>query len=327
MTRFPQSLCMVLVLCSGAFGCAGPEEDLSPTIANLGEMPSVEQLETFWVAAEKQGTPLIEAADDSDDQQLATFLWQGDSETRNVLVSGIGGFDDFAGNTMAQIAGTDVWYRTYLLPGDFRASYYLSPNDLLSMPPPGDREALIAQVMNYQTDPLNKSPWTNRRSSFSLSPWPGDRWLEDRESVPKGVIETVEAINSTVLGNQRRIDVYLPPGRQGDVPFLLFFDGRRNLTDIPVPKILDNLIAEGKISPVAALFVGNAPGLETRTKELACNDDFLRFVTDELLPWAHDNFPLSNDPMKTSWRNRVPSGGHPIGTTGTAIRKGRLRGS
>ncbi|MFP6583237.1 MAG: hypothetical protein VCD00_11885, partial [Candidatus Hydrogenedentota bacterium] len=61
-----------------------------------------------------------------------------------------------------------------------------------------------------------------------------------------------------------------------------FFDLSIYTTVVPTPRILNNLIHAKKIPPVVAVFVGNAKGM--RNDELPCNDDFIDFVSTELMP-------------------------------------------
>jgi len=58
--------------------------------------------------------------------------------------------------------------------------------------------------------------------------------------------------------------------------------------------ILDNLISEGRIPPLVALLIGNAP--DARDRELPCNPEFSQALVTELLPWAHGLFNFTSDP-------------------------------
>jgi len=53
------------------------------------------------------------------------------------------------------------------------------------------------------------------------------------------------------------------------------------------------MISEGRIPPVVALLIGNAPGA------LVCNPEFSRALVTELLPWAHRLYNFTSDPGKT----------------------------
>jgi enterochelin esterase family protein len=66
---------------------------------------------------------------------------------------------------------------------------------------------------------------------------------------------------------------------------------------VPTPTILDNVISEGRIPPLVALLIGNAPG--ARDRELPCNPEFTRALVTELLPWAHHQYNFTSDPRHT----------------------------
>jgi enterochelin esterase family protein len=69
---------------------------------------------------------------------------------------------------------------------------------------------------------------------------------------------------------------------------LIVFDGIAFTQTIATPTILDNLQADGRIPPTAALFVDSKGNL--RNRELPCHAPFARFIGDELHPWAQQLF-------------------------------------
>jgi enterochelin esterase-like enzyme len=125
-------------------------------------------------------------------------------------------------------------------------------------------------------------------------------WLTPRPGVAAGKVE-LHRMRSTALQNERSIWVYTPPGyqRAGAPPGLLvLLDGWTYLQHIPTPTILDNLLAEGRISPLAAILVDSVDDA-TRDVELPCHRPFVEFLTAELLPWAHARYHLTADPAQT----------------------------
>jgi enterochelin esterase family protein len=100
------------------------------------------------------------------------------------------------------------------------------------------------------------------------------------------------------MGNERNIWVYTPPGyASGDesYPLLVAFDGGWALTRVPTQRLLDNLLADGRIKPVIAVFIDN-PTPDSRNVELPCNESFARFVEEELLPWLQGRYRISDSP-------------------------------
>lgn len=118
---------------------------------------------------------------------------------------------------------------------------------------------------------------------------------------PAGTVTEFNVV-STAYGRSRRVWVYQPPGYPGvcarSCPLLLTFDGGVYLGDIPLPEILDSLIAAGKMPPIVALLVDDASGAE-RLDDLANRAKFATFVGDELLPWLRKRWKVTTDPSKT----------------------------
>ena len=74
---------------------------------------------------------------------------------------------------------------------------------------------------------------------------------------------------------------------------------------MPVPAILDHLIATGKIPPLVVVFVYQTA---ERNGELACSEPFSDFLAKELVPWVRKNYNVSPEPAARdrlrhkSWR-------------------------
>jgi hypothetical protein len=84
----------------------------------------------FWQQVRKSSAPQLESIPGDAANSLVTFLWQGNSETRNLVIfDGVAEFD--AKDRMTQIDATNVWYKTYKVRNDARFAYNLSPNDTL----------------------------------------------------------------------------------------------------------------------------------------------------------------------------------------------------
>lgn len=254
---------------------------------------------TFWSQIEALGTPLIEAAPGSSDKKLVTFLYRGAQRNVRLFGSPIGDHDP-----LYQLADSDIWYRSYLLPADSRMAYRIAPD--LPMLPDANGKNRVALLSTAQQDPLNKHPWNfhkrqDRFSTDSTLTLPGarpERWLEPNKS--QGQM-TQFRFASEILGNTRTITLYRPVGAvagNDNTPFLFFFDGKAYRSKIPTPAILDNLIAEGRIPPSIAIFIDN-PDRASRSRELPCNPQFADFLAHELLPWAEQQTGLTAQPQRT----------------------------
>jgi enterochelin esterase family protein len=65
---------------------------------------------------------------------------------------------------------------------------------------------------------------------------------------------------------------------------------------VPLPNILDNLIASGHLRPTVAVLIGNAD----RQAELSCSSEFAEFLTQDLLPWVDEQYQLQRKRVHTT---------------------------
>jgi enterochelin esterase family protein len=285
------------------FRSAGPTD--SPTIQRLiGDIKlrGNDAVEAFWDEVAKVGAPLVEQIAVDGKSSYVTFVWCGDGDTRNVAVIdgvavGIGGADP-AQSLMARVPDSDIWYRTYVVRNDGRFHYWLSPNDSL--------ESLELDKRNSspRPDPLNPRRMPIGPTYVELKDAPVAPETIERE-VPTGAILEVD-FHSDLLGNDRRIAVYTPPGAtpgelRGSYPLLIVFDGWAYQSLVPVPTILDNLIQDGVIPPTVAIFMAHPD----RNSELGASRNFVRFLANELVPWAQRTY--SARPQFLRGRRRVLS--------------------
>ena len=268
----------------------------SPRIDSLREAVRAERagaVETFWTEIASQGgTPLVECPAGLAPECLVTFLWRGDGSTKNVVILAEALPGEPAAHTFDLLAGTDVWYRTYRFRDDARFMYMLSINDpLTSWEVEGpERKQRYAGVRG---DPLNP------RGYVSLPRAPSERWIEERPGMARGEIKEYR-LPGKVLAGERAIAVYTTPGfRPAGVvtPVLILFDGEeaRDLEKVPV--ILDNLFAERRVPPIAAVFVSQP--YERRESDLCCNRAVTLFLADELLPWLREHYGIRTESSST----------------------------
>lgn len=137
-----------------------------------------------------------------------------------------------------------------------------------------------------RTDPFNPVTVNTGRnglpsSVIELPAAPSQPWWRPT-GVQAGVV-TEHRFTSETLGNQRGIWRYEP--REEAAGHLVLFDGNLWFPKLSFQHTLDNLIAAGAIPPLVAIGVDTID-VPTRARELCGNPDFVRFLTDELLPWA-----------------------------------------
>jgi enterochelin esterase-like enzyme len=262
------------------------------TLQREVEAGNAAALEAFWQEVSQQGTPLIEPIPGDGENSLVTFIWRAEHNNQEVaVVSALPGRD--SSEAMTHLPGTDLWYKTYKVRNDTRESYQ------------------FAVAGNNVTDPLNPRThvfpddgeigfkgWVS--SVLELPGAPPQPWSTPRPHVPKGQL-TSHSVQSNILDNDYRVWAYTPPGYQSDgvsYGFILVLDGWFYINLIPTPTILDNLHAEGRLPPLVAIMVGGVFD-QTRQRDLACYPPFADFLSGELLPWARQNYHLSDDPARS----------------------------
>lgn len=285
----------------------------SPRLERLRQsIATGEGSDAFWRAVRAAGTPLVEPGADGK-EALVTFLWRGTPQTRSVRLAWAmrseGGFP------LERMSGSDVWHLTLRLPRRMRASYQIVADP--EVPPGADRIARArAEDAAARPDPLNPLPhWppapvrgpvsaepTAPRSVLRLPGSLEEPWA-DAGDAPRGTL-THHRIASQVLDNERDVSFYLPPGAAHTaLPLLVLFDREPYLDRVDVPALLDALIAQRRIPPMAAVFVGHpAPAL--RGKELPAHEGFADFMARELMPWLRARWPA----VSTAPRDVVAAG-------------------
>ncbi|HUS16798.1 MAG TPA: alpha/beta hydrolase-fold protein [Chloroflexia bacterium] len=284
----------------------------SPRVAALAQALNAgdpRALAEFWQEVTAKGTPLIEEFGDAAGVRV-TFLWRAEAPVERVALISRLNHQEAAENRLAHLSDTDLWYRTYTLPRDTRATYQFWLDDPLE--PPGEDTDWAALVAAWRTDPLN--PRTYRIPGNKDVPGDPD-WtasvLEGPSAAPEpaivlrpeGAAGRIEEhrIRSAILDNERAVWVYTPPGYRTDgEPYglLVFFDGRLYQQAVSAPLILDNLAADGRIPPQVAVFIGNA-GMAARDLELPCYPPMADFVVQELLPWVRERYHVTAEPARS----------------------------
>jgi enterochelin esterase family protein len=102
--------------------------------------------------------------------------------------------------------------------------------------------------------------------------------------------------------------VYLPYGYNPsqEYPVVYVTDGYEYMHERlgNMITVLDNLIFLNKIKPVIAVFVDHREPIDRsnnrRMQELAMNEKYLKFMTDELIPLISKNYSITKDPHQTA---------------------------
>jgi enterochelin esterase family protein len=225
----------------------------------------------------EHGNPVIQG-------NRAIFLWEG--ETAPLLVSDLTGWQErpkaFKQISFSPMGETSqpVWSASLTVPRDAYVEYaFLDPDTQEHIP-----------------DPYNERSTSNgmgKRNHFFYMPetMPSPFSLR-RADVPGGTV-TRHRVDAWPVQDAGERDVYLyaPPGR-GPVPLLVVFDGPDYLRRGRLTTIVENLIAGGRIRPVAMAFLQN--GRNHRSVEYLCSDATISWLDNAVLPLARKRLRLVN---------------------------------
>jgi enterochelin esterase family protein len=278
----------------------GSDEPESPRLRALVERVKTQDgsaLEAFW--RELNGkAPLVEPIPNDNNHKLVSFVWRHSPQIERVGLYGELPFPPWGDRSLVRLPGTDVWYRTMRIPTDTRTTYGF---DVFRSFFKSDKKKNSRSIPFILSVPDPRNPRVFNESSVLEFPSPSDRsFATQRADVPKGKI-TRENIQSNILGEERVVTFYTPPGfevSKGTYPTVMLFDGsvygggQRPI--IPTPTILDNLIAERRIPPVIAVLVHQ----KKREPELGGSTKFTQFLAEELMPVARQRYRGTSNPSQ-----------------------------
>lgn len=279
----------------------------SPTLAavhqRLLERPQLaSQLqEQLW--QQVTSTPLVEADPTQEGKYLVTFLWRGAAHNVLLFVNRITDEKNLADSYMRRLPGTDTWYLTYRMDGDWRASYCFLPAPTADQAPwlQGSQVRLRQALDGGLPDPHNPVTCTNRRGfvqsvvSLPLAPaWPLGEWPVFADDAGAGRLDAIADVET--LG--RQIWVYTPAliDRSQSWPVLLVLDGEVWLKRHQLHLALVQLMQAGLIAPAYMVFIDSG-GTEQRWQELGDSEsDFGGYLSGQLLNWLKTHYAISPNP-------------------------------
>lgn len=224
---------------------------------------------TLEQRARAEGTPVING-------EKATFVWRGRKP-----VSVAGDFLDWSGEPIPlKEVAPGLWTHTLKLPRDTYVEYAF-------------QDAKGRRVR----DPLNERLTSNGFGDFNhyfhmpeSQPTP---LAQRQRGVPRGTVtrHLVET-HEFCVGRQRAVHLYAPPTSK-PCPLVVVFDGPDFLRRAKLPTLVDNLIAQGRIRPIALAMVAN--GGPARTVEYTCSEATVAFLLDKVLPLARSELRLVDE--------------------------------
>ena len=186
---------------------------------------------------------------------------------------------------MQRFRPTPLFFATELVPRDARYTYEFVATEARLLGPGGTVHA--SYELPVRVDPLNPEVFDGR-SALAMPSAPPQPVVVRNDSAPHGSVKPA-SLESLALKEHRPLTVYTPPdyesGKASDLLVVLDgedYDGGSS-SSVPVPVLLDNLIAAGKVPPTVAVFVRN---VGHRVQDLAGSPPFADFIGKELVPWA-----------------------------------------
>jgi enterochelin esterase-like enzyme len=272
----------------------------SPRIRELWRAIRAKQADAvakFWTDL-KGKSPIVEPYPGDPKDVLVTFVLR--ATTPYVGMFGGRGWRE---KPLVRIGDSDLWYLTMRVPADSRFDYAFITAD-------GPPEYHVPYQKDPTPDPrfttklLDPNNSTEQHFGFSrieLPAAPPQPWIVAKPDVAKGKVAELK-LESTGLKETRRIGIYTPAGYdpKRTYPLLIVFDGEIYGLDanplIPLPTVLDNLIAAKKIPPLVAALVANQ-GI--RDRDLAGSPPFAAFVAKELVPKLRADYRAGMTPGDT----------------------------
>ena len=219
--------------------------------------------------ARGSGNPVIH-------EDRATFIWEGDSAP--YLISDLHDWEEHP--RPFQRISPRLWTCSITLPRDAYLEYaFFDPKTKRRFP-----------------DPLNRHSVNNglgSRNHFFYMPesMPSPFSLR-RADIPSGAL-TRHYVDTWMLyeDGKRVVYLYRPPVKD-PVPLLVVYDGLDYLGRGKLATIVDNMIAEKRIRPIAMILLHN--GGRRRSVEYACSDATIAWLDHEILPLARKRLRLLN---------------------------------
>ena len=223
-----------------------------------------------------EGNPLISG-------ERVTFYWMGDWAPH--LIDDLHDWEEFPQPLRllsTPVPGSDkpVWSVSFALPRDAYLEYaFYDPNTKQRHP-----------------DPFNLHSVNNgvggRNHFFYMPEAEATPLAMPRKDIKHGLI-TRHVAEMWMLADdgRREVHFYRPPVRS-PVPLLVVYDGTDYLRRGKLAVLVDNLIAEKRIRPIALAFLQN--GGRRRGVEYACSDATIAWLDHVILPLAREHLNLLN---------------------------------
>jgi enterochelin esterase family protein len=214
----------------------------------------------------------------------ATFIWEGDSAPQ--LISDLTDWENrprqfkCLSHKLEPATDQTIWSCSLTIPRDAYIEYALYD--------PISQEKFL--------DPLNGRTVSNgmgdRNNFFYMPETMPSPFSMRRAEVRSGTL-TRHHVDTGFLQDDGERDIYLykPPSSK-PVPLIIVYDGYDYLHRARLATIVDNLIADRRVRPIALAFLQN--GRSRRNVEYLCSDATIHWLDREILPLAREHLRLIN---------------------------------
>lgn len=223
-----------------------------------------------------RGNPLIHGT-------RVTLYWQGERAVS--LVSDLYGWESprrlrRLSSQLAPAEGPPLWAISFPLPPDAYMEYCF--HDSVS----GER-----LLDPYNTRTVNNG-FGNRNNFFYMPDGAPTPLVQRSAGIPHGEVRRYMVPAGLLVDDGfREVHLYAPPVKE-KVPLLAVYDGTDYLQRARLANIVDNLIAEKRIRPLALAFLQN--GGRHRSVEYGGSDAVINWLDQEVLPLASRELNLLN---------------------------------
>jgi enterochelin esterase family protein len=230
---------------------------------------SLEQIRDFLRA---HSFPVVEG-------EQVTFVWFG-SAHKIYLRHWVYGLE--TSTELQRVENTDLWYLILEIPCGSRVEYKFEVHD--------------HNGCNWRRDPLNdrlaRDPF-GANSVLEADGYELPGWIHHDPDSRPGDLQTF-SMHSTVFNDERVGHIYLPARMRKNrrYPLLVIHDGSDFLRYANMKTVLDNLIHRLEIPDLIAVFIDSPD----RLSEYANHPDHACYVTEELVPWIAERFPILDHP-------------------------------
>ncbi|TDQ23754.1 alpha/beta hydrolase [Tenacibaculum caenipelagi] len=221
---------------------------------------------------------IIEPIEGDNKEMLVTYFCVPHKNTEYVMLSG---GPDFLGLRFQKLTNTKLFFVTQRVPKDARFNYGFN---YFNLDKAGPYNEIESRSVEHAYDGTIEMPEAPRQI-----------YISEKEGVAKGKLFPT-SLFSDILNEERKISVHTPANYNSNTPhnLLIVFDGEayggrpNRRSRIPTPTIIDNLMADNKITSTVTVLVWS---MGKRGKDLI-NEKFGDFIAKELIPWAHSKYNI-----------------------------------